>query len=824
MLFTKKTLITIFFLSLVLFVSLQVWATYSIVEASRRSAQDVHQYYPQVDATKLAQAKTQEEIVGLRIENERKAVFLSTLTANLNAALAVFVTLIGGGIAFHQYIDVRRKERLDRSATELTQVWQGMTSSEGDVRASSIAALQQFFGSEMADFHPNVASALALIGRIGFSTPVVAMTYARVIESAMRKLAPAVLRSVSWQGVNLRRTNLSKLSFDGFDFRDADLRDCILSGSTFRDSKLDAAKLNWAELVGVDLTGASLRYADLAGANMEGASLRGANLRHARILGTNLAKANLTDVNFRHDSLDWSLTRHWRDAVMNKPLREALLSVHGPKVTGTRVLMLSWEYPPFVSGGGWTAVFHLLRTLRLLGHEKFVDHASLGYEYDVHCAGIESVHGTYGSYEGYSSDNASRNGGATLSTSLGAAVKEFTRRAGDLINESGLQFDLVHAHDWLTFEAAEEIATERRVPWVAHFHSTEFDRRNKRPSLPIQRIEQTACISAQTVVAVGQRVRETLIREYRAKGAKTEAIPNCFWRASERIDRVGNFDSGRVVFLGRLTEQKGPDLFVHMASHLKTLRPNTAFEMYGEGELLTQMAVLIAQLWPGEILPPDDLKNAMFPFSRILPVTVNPETGELSLGRPYTSPEVLGDNIKRKVSKIRAIQGFDRYTHLLTTRETPMRHFLVATSVFPSYEDLPDRFVVLRGPLAWAQRRRAFEGASLVVVPSRSEPFGLVILEAMQHGVPVLYPSSCGAAEVLKAGVRIEPEASERVAETANNILADVRYWQQIVEEQVQEISDYSGEGYARRLRDLWAREANGYASGGASDVRANGR
>jgi glycosyltransferase involved in cell wall biosynthesis len=59
--------------------------------------------------------------------------------------------------------------------------------------------------------------------------------------------------------------------------------------------------------------------------------------------------------------------------------------------------------------------------------------------------------------------------------------------------------------------------------------------------------------------------------------------------------------------------------------------------------------------------------------------------------------------------------------------------------------------------VGWDKRGEAFRGASAMVVPSRSEPFGMVILEAMQYRVPVIYPIypiDSGAAEVLENGIK----------------------------------------------------------------------
>ena len=91
----RSILVASLVLALIGFLGLQIWATRALVDASRSSSQAMQRQLAGLDPTRLTQAKTEEEIIALRVENERKAVFISTFVANINAALAVLVTLIG---------------------------------------------------------------------------------------------------------------------------------------------------------------------------------------------------------------------------------------------------------------------------------------------------------------------------------------------------------------------------------------------------------------------------------------------------------------------------------------------------------------------------------------------------------------------------------------------------------------------------------------------------------------------------------------------------------------------------------------------------------
>jgi len=87
---------------------------------------------------------------------------------------------------------------------------------------------------------------------------------------------------------------------------------------------------------------------------------------------------------------------------------------------------------------------------------------------------------------------------------------------------------------------------------------------------------------------------------------------------------------------------------------------------------------------------------------------------------------------------------------------------------------------------------------------SRAEPFGMVILEAMQHNVPVLYAAGCGAAEVLESGVPIDPENAADSAALLVHLLDDWLAWERTVEAQSREIRAYPKRGYEQELLHIW--------------------
>jgi glycosyltransferase involved in cell wall biosynthesis len=81
----------------------------------------------------------------------------------------------------------------------------------------------------------------------------------------------------------------------------------------------------------------------------------------------------------------------------------------------------------------------------------------------------------------------------------------------------------------------------------------------------------------------------------------------------------------------------------------------------------------------------------------------------------------------------------------------------------------------------------------------------MVILEAMERGVPVLYPHKAGAAEVLASGIKINPEDIKGTAEELHRLLSDRSRWEKVVEDQNAEISSYYSRGYEQKLMQVFS-------------------
>jgi len=750
----RPNLVVLIVLAAALIVALQVLVTW---RASER-AQAIVAEISALDTATLPDEKTRSEIAQARVQTELDRFFWHSLITSLIPIASVAVALFGAWVGLRKYLDEREKERLDRGASDLTQVLEYLADGDNRKRTVGLVGLQHFFSVDKTEYHLRALSALATGARLETEQEVL-RALRLAMEQATANVEPSLLRQVSWQSVKLANVDLSKRNLDAVDLRDTLLEDSDLSGASLRSAKLVNARLNGTNLTAANLRQADLTYADLAGANLEKADLRGAILHEAKVLRMNLRGADLRGAEFYPDRLRWDLIENWREAKLDDGLMEKLLGRYGPAVAGPRVLMLLWEMQPLVAGGTWTAAYHLVRNLKRCGARVTVAVpwaewalAPLPFDTDVPVValGIEAPRGPassggspywlpystpagpaygyspswpYGAYGVYGASPYGR-GAATFTYQEGSGLLRlmdvFRRRVTRLVARE--DFDLIHAHDWVTFPAAMEAARAAGIPWVGHFHSTEGERHPGRADPVVEHLERTAAQSASALVAPSNATAGRLTDIYDVDPARVHAVPNCLSPEEVPSADMGSFEARRVVFLGRLARQKGPDLYARIAERVLASRSDVVFIAQGEGE----------EAW-----------------------------------------------------------------------------------------SLSSSAVRVLGPVDWRSRGAAFRGATAVIVPSRAEPFGMVILEAMQHNVPVLYSAACGAAEILESGIRIDPENAEDAAARLIPLLDDWFMWERAVETQTREILAYPKRGYEEAIVAIWA-EAHGAARGAAAAPAAS--
>ncbi len=158
-------------------------------------------------------------------------------------------------------------------------------------------------------------------------------------------------------------------------------------------------------------------------------------------------------------------------------------------------------------------------------------------------------------------------------------------------------FEIIHAHDWLSFPAgiaAKEISGK---PLVAHVHATEYDRSGQSVNQPVFDIEKAGMEAADHVLAVSQLTKNTIVEKYGIPAKKVSVLHNAVLDASIIKSKYEKKVPEKIVtFLGRITFQKGPEYFVEAAKKVLDRDPNVRFVMAGSGDLLNPMIDRAAEL------------------------------------------------------------------------------------------------------------------------------------------------------------------------------------------------------------------------------------
>ena len=281
--------------------------------------------------------------------------------------------------------------------------------------------------------------------------------------------------------------------------------------------------------------------------------------------------------------------------------------------------MFGWEFPPHIAGGLGTACYGMTRGLARNGVDVtfIVPHAygdeDQRFTHVVNASDVEALYGSTGSgaddilekmsfihidsnmvpyispeeYESYHEQYV-KSGRKTWSTTdawkqrytfsgkYGANLMEEVARyavvAAQVARDLEGQFDVIHAHDWLTYYAGIAAKRVSGKPLVVHMHATEYDRSGENVNTQVYAIERAGMHAADRVIAVSNLTRNIVINRY--------GVP---------ADKV-------VTFLGRITYQKGPDYFVEAAAKVLKRVPDVRFVMAGSGDMMNHVIRRVARL------------------------------------------------------------------------------------------------------------------------------------------------------------------------------------------------------------------------------------
>ncbi len=305
--------------------------------------------------------------------------------------------------------------------------------------------------------------------------------------------------------------------------------------------------------------------------------------------------------------------------------------------------MFGWEFPPHIAGGLGTACYGMTRGLARNGVEViFVMPRAYGDEDQrfarvVNASDVETI-GTrdhefseellekvsfihidsnmlpYISPEEYAAyhDEFVRSGRThewtdvwrqryTFSGKYGANLMEEVARyamvAAQVAKDLEGQFDVIHAHDWLTYFAGIAAKRVSGKPLVVHMHATEFDRSGENINRRVYAIEKAGMQAADRVIAVSELTRRIVIGKYGIPAEKVVTVHNAvrFGESEEAVPERAVKDKV-VTFLGRITYQKGPDYFVEAAAKVLQRVPDVRFVMAGSGDLMNHVVRRVAQL------------------------------------------------------------------------------------------------------------------------------------------------------------------------------------------------------------------------------------
>jgi glycogen synthase len=447
-----------------------------------------------------------------------------------------------------------------------------------------------------------------------------------------------------------------------------------------------------------------------------------------------------------------------------------------------RVLMLGWEFPPFISGGLGTACYGLTKALDRLGHEvvfvlpkaversrsshirllspaaggdagsgqqapeggvrtgireetsgrgfggvpghqpaegtrvegfahaEFLSVASAGFSSPYPRFGAQGAEARAGMFnilgvgtgavqpesaegevveadwvEASAPGAAGTVGGGAGPGYEGDMVENAARYARLVVTLSrGERFDVIHAHDWMTFPAGQAVARATGKPLVVHVHSTEFDRAGNGANQRVYDIERRGMHGALRVIAVSNLTRNICTGRYGVDAGKVDVVWNGIDSAgAQPVEGEGIRSVDKIVlFLGRITMQKGPEYFIRAAKRVLEKVADVKFVVAGSGDMAVRMIE---------------------------------EAASLGIGHK----------------------------------------------------------VLFTGFLRGSQVDRVFQMADCYVMPSVSEPFGIAPLEAMRNDVPVIISKQSGVSEVLTHALKVD---FWDIDQMANKIVAVLRH------------------------------------------------
>lgn len=388
-----------------------------------------------------------------------------------------------------------------------------------------------------------------------------------------------------------------------------------------------------------------------------------------------------------------------------------------------KVLMFGWEFPPFISGGLGTACFGITKGLCSLGIEidfvlpkvaqqaktnsavniidasqvsikKYFENEEFYKEY-ITFIEVNSMLRPYSTEESYKEQLEEFQKNQKIKHEVLGTILDFEggygkdlmlevfrlRQVGSELGDT-TNAQIIHAHDWMTFPAAIAAKQASGLPLVVHIHATEFDRSGEKINKQLYEIEREGADAADLIIAVSNRTKDIIVNNYGIDKNKVSVVYNAVDKSAiSSLDTLEKtFKEPVVLFLGRVTGQKGPSYFLETARIVLQKMKNVRFVMAGSGDLLSEMVKLCASM------------------------------------------------------------------------------------------RLQDRFH-FTGFLRGKELQHIFSLSDVLVMPSVSEPFGIVPIEAIQYDLPVIISKQSGVSEILPHAIKVDFWDTELFAKSIIEIL-----------------------------------------------------
>lgn len=302
-----------------------------------------------------------------------------------------------------------------------------------------------------------------------------------------------------------------------------------------------------------------------------------------------------------------------------------------------KVLMFGWEFPPHISGGLGTACFGLTKGLatideldiifvvpkafgdeepgkmRLMGAQNVMlrdfETADKEFMEKISFLEVDSPLVPYLDPEQYKEfENLSEKKQKFLrskasgqlefsgeyGTNLFSEIHNYAIVSSVIAMEN--EFDLIHAHDWLTYPAGIAAKEASSKPLIIHVHATDFDRSGGSVNPEVFKIEKMGMEAADKIITVSNLTRKTVIEKYGINPDKITTVYNAVDPITPKVNIRRGVDDKIVTFLGRITLQKGPEYFIEAAYKVLQRMDNVRFVMAGSGDMMDKMISRVAEL------------------------------------------------------------------------------------------------------------------------------------------------------------------------------------------------------------------------------------